>query len=118
MNDEPKISNAIIVDVKLCLEGHGLLTAFIMLDYDDGLVQGFGGYNCYLPNQNNNLYSYAGRFIYRSMEVAGVSDWSQMVGKSVRAKSTQSKVTAIGHITRNDWFDPSADFATYKENRS
>ena len=114
MSDEPKISNAIIMDVKLCLEAHGLLTAFIMLDYDDGVVQGFGGYNFYSPSQNNNLYSYAGRFIYRSMEVAGVSDWSKMVGRSVRAKSTYSKVIAIGHITRNDWFDPSVDFVEKK----
>ncbi len=39
-----------------------------------------------------------------------MSEWSKLAGKTVRAKREHSKVHAIGHIVKDDWFDPSRDF--------
>jgi hypothetical protein len=47
------------------------------------------------------------------IQVAGVSDWSKVVGKSIRVKresGLNGKVIGIGHITKDIWFIPSEDF--------
>ena len=45
--------------------------------------------------------------IMRIMDVVGVSDLNKMVGKNVRVASEGwgSKVTAIGNILEDKWFD-------------
>lgn len=109
---EPQIKNAVIKNATITSDDHGLLSAWVHLDYG-GSGQGFGGYCLYLPKhfKHHQMLSHAGHFIWRVMEVAGVTEWSRLAGKCVRVKATHSGVDAIGHIVNDDWFCPKQDFS-------
>jgi hypothetical protein len=111
--------NAIILSVRLTADDHGLLSAWLTLDYG-GSAQGFGGYALYLPkgSKHHTLESPAGHFIWRCMEVAGVTEWHDLVGKTVRVRCERGLAQAIGHIVKDDWFDPQADFAVLRREQS
>lgn len=112
-----EIVNAVITEATITNDDHGLLSAWVYLDYG-GSCQGFGGYALYLPDgfrKRTDAPNYAGHFIWRVMAVAGVSEWSKLKGKTVRAKREHSKVHALGHIVKDDWFDPSVDFTAMRE---
>jgi hypothetical protein len=108
--------NAIIESASLSTGDRGFLDCWLTLDYG-GSGQGFGGYVLYLPKSysHHELKSVAGHFIFRVMEVAGVDSWDKLKGRTIRVKCEHSKVHAIGHIVRDDWFNPSEDFAALKE---
>jgi len=111
-----EVKNAVIVSAELTTGDHGLLSGWVTLDYG-GSGQGFGGYSLYLPKnfKHHQLLSHAGHWIWRVMEVAGVEEWSKLKGKTVRVRCEHSKVHAIGHIVKDDWFEPGIDFAEKKE---
>lgn len=105
--------NAIIKSTKITNDDHGLLSAWLMLDYG-GSSQGFGGHTLYLPKSFNNhagQVNIAGHFIWRVLEVAGVTEWGQLVGKTIRVRGTNGGIEAIGHIINDDWFVPGDEFA-------
>jgi hypothetical protein len=119
MGDEMETRNAVIESARITNDDHGLLSAWLGLDYG-GSGQGFGGYALYLPksfrhHDDAKALNYAGHFIWRVMEVAGVSEWGQLKGKTVRVRCEHSKVHAIGHIVKDDWFDPTADCDAMKK---
>lgn len=105
------IKNAVIKSARITADDHGVLMAWLDLDYG-GAGQGFGGYSLYLPKsfKHHQLESVAGHFIWRCMEIAGASRWDQIPGKTIRVQATHCGVTAIGHIVKDDWFNPSEDF--------
>jgi hypothetical protein len=106
-----EIQNAVITSAEIRNDDHGLLTSWIMLDYG-GSGQGFGGYGLYLPKsfKYHKLNSVAGHFIWRVMEIAEVTKWSELKGKTIRVKAEHGGVKSIGHIVKDDWFNPSEDF--------
>ena len=111
--------NAVMTKATIDMDDHGLLSAWLMLDYG-GSGQGFGGYALYLPKDfthSNNQKNYAGHFIWRCMEIAGVDEWSELRGRTIRVRvdsEFNSPIRSIGHIIKNDWFDPKADFEAMK----
>lgn len=109
---EIETKNALIERATITNDDHGLLSARLSLDYGES-GQGFGGYALYLPkdfSHSTNQKNYAGHFIWRVMEIAGVDEWSKLPGKTIRVKCEHFKVHAIGHIVKDDWFCPTDDF--------
>lgn len=107
--------NAIITSAEIRNDEHGCLSAWLMLDYG-GSGQGFGGYALYLPHSYKHRADphkdCTGIFIWRCMEIANVSKWSQMVGKTIRVRkeSEFDTIKEIGHIIKDNWFCPEKEF--------
>lgn len=107
-----EIKNAIIEKATLTIV-EGCLSAWVFLDYG-GCGQGFGGFALYFPKSfrhyDPKTPNYAGHFIWRVLKIAGVENWSDLKGKTVRVKGDFTRIEAIGHIVKNDWFDPKKEF--------
>ena len=112
ISTDVEIKNAIITSATLTTDDHGSLDSWLGLDYG-GTCQGFGGYVLYVPKSftHHRLESVAGHFLFRCMDIADVTDWSKMKGRSVRVKIIDGLVSAIDHIVKEDWFCPKDDFA-------
>lgn len=113
--NEIEEKNAIITGKRIDIERG--LSAWLTLDYG-GAGQGFGGYLLYAPvgwAAHQEKTNYCGHFIYRVITVAGVEEWEQLVGKTVRVRANHMGIEAIGHIVKDDWFNPKAEFKAMRE---
>lgn len=104
-----ELKNAIIKDVRVMIEDHGLLSCYVTLDYG-GSCQGFGGYELYNPHFRYTSKNNAGLWFFRLMETVGVYNLEELQGKAVRAYADNSKVYGIGHIVKDEWFFPQEEF--------
>ena len=96
-----KCENALIKDADVFIEDHGILTATLLLDFGNS-QQGFGGYA--LDNANCAV------FIRHVLTTVGVERWSDLDGESIRVRSENGRIIAIGHFILDKWFDPSEVF--------
>jgi hypothetical protein len=107
-----EVRNATIESATITCDDPGLLSCSLHLDYGDGSFQGFGGgYALYLPKsyKHHAINSPAGHFIFRMMELAGVTSWDKMRGRTVRVRGDGVRIVSLGHITKNDWFTPETE---------
>lgn len=88
-----------------------MLSSFLHLDYG-GSGQGFGGYALFSPEFKTDA---TGLWIWRCMEIAGVSEWTCLPGRTIRVRANHSSVEAIGHILKDLWFDPKKELAALNE---
>lgn len=95
---EAEIKNAMIESTFLGREGHGIPALFIYLDYGDS-TQTFGGWELTYP-------AYGIKFIMNIHNTLEVPSWEKLPGTYCRVKATRTKVIAIGHIIKDQWFEP------------
>lgn len=106
------IENAKITATRLGDEGHGIFSASVCLE-GDGWGVWFGGYalDTFDKPQNRRVGTAFGmEFISGVLRAVGVKTWEALVGQHVRVENTGlgGKALRIGHITKNEWFDPEA----------
>jgi hypothetical protein len=108
--------NAIIRNVKLGLDRDVFLTPWLELQLTESGYQSFGGWN--LGTRGRTLRGgpdYTANFIIRCLEIGDVEQWVDLRGKPIRyRKEDGGSIIAIGHIIKDDWFDPKVDFDLIK----
>jgi len=110
--NEYEIGNALVQSVSLSNADHGCLSSFVHLEME-GTGQGFGGYA--LANESSP--GMAGIWIWRVMEICGVTEWKHCTGKIVRFARNKKTgyIDAIGHAIKDDWFCPREEFAKHHQ---
>ena len=91
--------NAVIIKTRIEIEDDGIITAELMVRYAGG-VQSFGGWN--IEGQP--------KWLRRVIDTVGVMGWNDLVGKNLRVRGTFEKISAIGHIIEDRWFEPEKEF--------
>lgn len=101
----PDERNALIESVSLGIEDHGILTAFLHLDFGSA-SQGFGGYALDAKGAN-----YCAAFIRGCLDTIGVREWKDLPGNIIRVRGGDgpglgTTIEAIGHPVQDRWFYP------------
>ena len=121
--EKHEIKNAIITYVSISMENHGCLTFDIGFD-GDGWCVTYGGYcigNGYLGSDTFSAEHGGGLVaMMRIMDTVGVERWEDLKGKYVRVVSDGwgSKITTIGNIIEDKWFDIKDFFENYNKENS
>ena len=110
MATETKIENALITGTTLGREDHGIMSAYIHLS-GDGWGVSFGGFAFEGWNeaaQKREASAFGMQFVMNVIDVVGVDSWEKLKGQHVRVESKGwgGRALRIGHITKNQWFDP------------
>jgi hypothetical protein len=101
-----QLRNAKIKSTTLGFEDHGILTAYIQLDYSSS-GQSFGGYGFgATESQLEAQEGFGATFIATILDVIGTDQWEKLPGKYVRVIQDNQKVYAIGNILENKWYSP------------
>jgi len=111
--DNVTTKNAKIESTNLGIEDHGILTYYLMLDFG-GSGQGFGGWCLDDVGKDKHKDRRVGHKIcadhlLKIFETLEVSSWEKLVGTPLRVKASFDKVHAIGHFTKDKWFEPDKD---------
>lgn len=120
MSDET-IRNAVIESASISIDRGFMLSAWLALRFG-GFGQRFGGYALYLDKtakHHDKQCNFAGHYIYRILEIAEVENWDDLKGKTIRVKHDDplGQIIGIGHIVKDDWFYPDAEFKELKEQK-
>lgn len=99
-----KIENAKIESTTLGYESHGILSAYLHLNFG-GSGQGFGGYRLDSPGGPHKA---CGAFIAGVLLTVGVGEWERLPGTPVRIRrdANDDRIDAIGHFLEDKWFCP------------
>lgn len=110
-----QVMNAKIESTRIGNDDHGSLDIYVFVDHECG-HQGFGGWALYLPKgfTHHEMNSIAGHHLWRIMEIADVETWDKLPGEAIRVRIENGFIVAIGHIVKEDWYEPRIDF---KESR-
>ena len=113
-----KIENAQIKSTMLGKEDHGILTFYLMVEFDGGGC-GFGGYSLdqYDADQKKRLATAIGfQSLVAVMECVGVSKWEDLPGKYIRVEHTGwgGTITRIGNLIKDKWFSLTEFFEAWE----
>jgi len=111
------IKNAVIRGTTLGYEDHGMLTAWVHVEWDNGGV-GFGG-NCLdevVSDANGKFlrregHAYGMEFIARILKTVGCDTWEKLPGEPVRVSFDHDglvggRCISLGHYLKENWFNP------------
>lgn len=114
-----KEKNAIIRSYNIDIE-YGRVCMGLILEMDEGVSKGFlsdinldNSNNDFLsdidPQDNSNKLGYLGYAIKRILNITEKFNLKDIIGCAVRVKCTDFNIIAIGHIYKDDWFNPLKD---------
>lgn len=92
-----EIKNAIIIEATIGYEGHGILTADLVLELDGAHVV-FGNWNL-----NDDACA---PFIKNCLDTVEVDRFDKLKNKVIRVRFEDHKIVAIGHPIKEKWFNP------------
>lgn len=104
-----EILNAKITSTSITMADHGCLTFWVTIE-GGGSGISIGGYSIghgYLGADEFHGYGPGLEAMMRIMDVVGVDKWEDLKDKYIRVESNGwgKRITKIGNITSNKWFD-------------
>lgn len=97
------IMNARIESARVELARGFALTIWIHVEHESG-SQGFGGY-C-LTNVTKSPMPHLAAWTAALFTMFGVERFEDMVGQACRVDADFGRIYRIGHLLKDDWFDP------------